>query len=366
MSQLPTVPPTAPGEPLDIPFSLATTVGALELGVFLSVFLFGVLTVQTYIYFYRYPKDRGIFKLLVALTWIMDFGHTIAISHFIYTLTVTEYGQPEMLAIPPKSLDVAIFLSGWIGLLEQAWFTYRLYRFTKSLWLPLICAILALTRVGGSVGLFAVSLAAFTIQEYVTRVMWLIEAVIIVGAVLDVILAVSLCYYLNFWRRGGFRRMSKMVHQIMTWTIQTGIVTTTGALALLATFLTMKDNLIYLAFFFLMAKRESCVSFHYIPLRTPAVFSNSLLFSLNARERFARIFAEAFSTPGSVAVPRSLQLNSISSTDRTAEPSKPEHAHDRYATVRIQADADASMRQTSGPHSIAFLASPWEGVSSWP
>ncbi|KAJ7028983.1 hypothetical protein C8F04DRAFT_1265380 [Mycena alexandri] len=358
MSQLPTVPPTSPGEPLDIPFSLATTVGALELGVLLSVFLFGVLTVQTYIYFYRYPKDRGIYKLMVALTWTMDFGHTTAISHFIYTLTVTEYGQPEMLAIPPKSLDVAIFLSGWIGLLEQAWFTYRLYRFTKSLWLPLICAILALTRVGGSVGLFAVSLAGFTIQEYVTRVMWLIEAVIIVGAVLDVILAVSLCYYLNFWRRGGFRRMSKMVHQIMTWTIQTGIVTTTGALALLVTFLTMKDNLIYLAFFFLMAKRES-------------LFSNSLLFSLNARERFARIFAEAFSTPGSVAVPRSLlgfqvQLNSISSTDPTAEPSKPEHAHDRYATVRIQADADASMRQTSGPHSIAFLASPWEGVSSWP
>ncbi|KAJ7748703.1 hypothetical protein B0H16DRAFT_1888428 [Mycena metata] len=220
-------------------------------------------------------------------------------------------------------------------------------------------------RVGGTMGLFAVSLAAFTIQKYVTRVMWLIEAVIVVGAVLDVLLAVSLCYYLRSWRHGGFRRMSKMVNQIMTWTIQTGIVTTTGALALLVTFMTMKDNLIYLAFFFLMAK----------------LFSNSLLFSfvanfllvaslmcstparLNSRERFARIFAEGFSNPGSAPVPRSLQFNSISLTDPTTEPSKPEHAHDRYAPMRIPTDADVSMRP---PSSTSSPLSMREAASSWP
>ncbi|KAJ7112535.1 hypothetical protein C8R44DRAFT_882302 [Mycena epipterygia] len=259
---------------------LTTTVGALEIGVLFAIFCFGVLTVQVYLYFSAYPSDPCGFKLLVALVWLLDLGHTIAISHLVFTVTVTQYGDPALLVVPPKSLDAVILLSGLIGPLEQGWFTYRLYRFTKTLPLPIICAILALLRVAGSTALFAVSLKGATIQDYDLHVQWLIEAVVIVGAAVDVILAVSLCYYLSFWRKGGFERMSKLVHQLMTWTIETGALTTAGALCLLLTFLTMKDNYIYLGFFVMMAK----------------LFSNSLLFSLNARERFARICAEARNT----------------------------------------------------------------------
>lgn len=90
--------------------------------------------------------------------------------------------------------------------LPQGWFTYRLYRFTKTLPLPLICVILSPGRLGGSTALFAVSLEDLHIQTYVNRVMWLIEAVVIVGAVVDVVLAFALCYYLSSWRTDGFRR----------------------------------------------------------------------------------------------------------------------------------------------------------------
>ncbi|KAF7369846.1 Glycoside hydrolase [Mycena sanguinolenta] len=297
MSQLPSLPPNA-GDALDIPFPLSTTVGALELGVLVAIFLSGVLTVQLYIYFDRFPKDPTSLKVMVALVWILDFGHTLALGHFIYTITVVQYGQPALLAIPPKSLDVSILLSGFIGPLEQGWFTYRLYRFTKTLPLPVICAGLSLLRLGGSTALFAYTLKEPTIQEYATHLNWLIEAVVIVGAAVDAILATALCYYLSFWRT-GFRRTNKLLNQLMTWTIETGAVTTTGALALLLTFLTMKDNcaastyesysdqveqilVVYLGLFCLMAK----------------LFSNSLLFSLNARERFARICAEVISVAG--------------------------------------------------------------------
>jgi hypothetical protein len=61
-------------------------------------------------------------------------------------------------------------------------------------------------RLGGSTALFAVSLEDLHIQTYVNRVMWLIEAVVIVGAVVDVVLAFALCYYLSSWRTDGFRR----------------------------------------------------------------------------------------------------------------------------------------------------------------
>lgn len=88
----------------------------------------------------------------------------------------------------------------------QGWFTYRLYKLTKTLPLPLLCATLSLLRAGGSTGLFVVSVHSTTIDDYDQRVMWLIEAVVIVGATVDVILVVALCYYLSFWRSGGFQR----------------------------------------------------------------------------------------------------------------------------------------------------------------
>lgn len=67
MSQLPSFPSVALGDISDIPFPLSTTGGALEIGVLLAVFLFGVLTVQVYIYFDRFPKDPMNIKLMVCM-----------------------------------------------------------------------------------------------------------------------------------------------------------------------------------------------------------------------------------------------------------------------------------------------------------
>ncbi|KAJ7828024.1 hypothetical protein B0H14DRAFT_3719587 [Mycena olivaceomarginata] len=261
MSELPNVPQ---GDIAHLPFSLDATFGALELGVLFSVFLFGVLTVQVYLYFVQYPKDPRGFKWMVAMVWILDLGHTIAICHCIYTITVTKYGQPTIIILPPKSLDISIFLSGFIGPLEQVDFVFLPWPqsdFTVPL--PIFCATLSLLRFGGSTGLFAISLAGPTIQSYLIREKWLIEAVVILGAAVDVILAVALCYQLSFWRKAGFRSI--------------------GAVTLLVTFLTMKNNLVYGGVFFLMAQ----------------FFSNSLLFSLHSRTRFARICAESLMIPGS-------------------------------------------------------------------
>ncbi|KAJ7641865.1 hypothetical protein FB45DRAFT_901199 [Roridomyces roridus] len=260
--------------------SIPATVGALEVGILFAIFLSGVCTVQVYVYFHQYPKDPWGLKLLVALIWVLDLTHSILLCHLIYTITVTQYGRQEDLLIPPKSLNASLLISGLMGPLEQGWFTYRLFKFTKTLPLPVLCFTLSLLRLAGSIGLFSVSLDEMTLYAFQDRLLWLIAAVIIVGAAVDVILVVALCYHLRFWSRDGFQRMSRLVNQLMTWTIETGAITTTGALALLITFLTMHDNFIYIGFFVLMAK----------------LFANSLLFSLNARERFAEICAEVLPT----------------------------------------------------------------------
>lgn len=46
--------------------TIANTFGALEIGSWFAVFLFGIVTLQGYIYFERYPDDRLLFKALVS------------------------------------------------------------------------------------------------------------------------------------------------------------------------------------------------------------------------------------------------------------------------------------------------------------
>ncbi len=45
--------------------TMQNTFGALEVGVTASVFLFGFVTLQTHMYFQRFPDDRRAFKVLV-------------------------------------------------------------------------------------------------------------------------------------------------------------------------------------------------------------------------------------------------------------------------------------------------------------
>ncbi|KAJ7166138.1 hypothetical protein C8R46DRAFT_1219892 [Mycena filopes] len=178
---------------------------------------------------------------------------------------------PETLLIPPLSLDTAILLSGFIGPLEQGWFTYRLYRLTKSPVLPLLCMCLTFARLVGIIGLSTIALHAYPIPEYNERAGWIIEAIVIISAAVDTTLATTLCYYLSSWRLDKSRVLHKIVNQIMIWTVEPGAATIFGALGLLVTYLTMKDNYVYVGFFVII----------------PKLFANSLLLSLNAREQFS-------------------------------------------------------------------------------
>ncbi|KAJ6454142.1 hypothetical protein C8R45DRAFT_1222910 [Mycena sanguinolenta] len=254
----------------NIAFNPYTTIGPLEIGIMVALFLSGLLTVQVILYFQRHRRDHRGVRFLVAFCACLDFLHTLAICHTLYTVTIIQYGEPQLLLVPPLSLDTTILMSGFIGPLEQGWFTYRLYKLTKRLPLPIFCICLTIARFVGLLGLSEIALHQYTLPEYYQRASWLIEAILILSAVLDTTLAASLCYYLSSWRLDKSRVMHKIVNQIMVWTVETGAVTILGALGVLITFLTMKDNMIYMGFF----------------LVQPKLFSNALLLSLHSRDQF--------------------------------------------------------------------------------
>jgi len=168
----------------------------------------------------------------------------------------------------PNSLNLSILLSGFIGPLEQAWFAYRLYKFSASRYLPIFCTSLAVCRACGSVVLAEVAFRRMPVLTFVDRYGWILVCLLVVGVVTDFILVVSLCYYLSAWRGDGFIRMNRLLNRLMQWSIETGLITSLGALALLICFVTMKHTFNWIAVSVVLSK----------------LFSNSLLFSLNVRQ----------------------------------------------------------------------------------
>ncbi|KAF8212768.1 hypothetical protein K438DRAFT_1957376 [Mycena galopus ATCC 62051] len=233
-----------------LPFNIFTTVGALEIGIMVALILSGMVGAQVISYFRRGRDDPKV----VGICGSLEICHSIAICHTLYTVTVIQYGQPELLLVPPLSLDLTMVMSGFMGPLEQGWFAYRLYRLTKTLTLPVFCMCLTIMRFIGLMGLSFIALHQYPLPEYTQRAGWLIECIVIISAVLDTTLVGALCYFLSSWRLDKSRVMHKIITQIMTWTIESGAVTVVGALGLLVTFLTMKNNMVYIGFFVVQPK----------------------------------------------------------------------------------------------------------------
>lgn len=45
--------------------TIHNTIGALQIGSLLSIFLFGIITLQVNVYFQTYRKDKWLFKVMV-------------------------------------------------------------------------------------------------------------------------------------------------------------------------------------------------------------------------------------------------------------------------------------------------------------
>ncbi|PPQ94590.1 hypothetical protein CVT25_011903 [Psilocybe cyanescens] len=207
ISPPPTAGHTSP-EGIKFKFNPNLTLGAIEIGVLVSTFLFGLVTVQCYIYVHRFPKDPVLLRVLVPVVWLLELAHTICICQALYEITVTQYGHPELLDIPPDSLNVAVLFSGFIGPIEQCWFAHRIHKFTHTLPIPLLCTSLALLRCIGSIALSIIALHRLTVEVYYAHWSWLLTAILVIGAGTDVVLAAALCWYLSRWRDSAFKSLN--------------------------------------------------------------------------------------------------------------------------------------------------------------
>ncbi|KDQ29847.1 hypothetical protein PLEOSDRAFT_157559 [Pleurotus ostreatus PC15] len=183
-------------------FSLVSSMAAVQVGVLISSFLFGVATLQAFFYYVTYKRDPLPLKLFSALVWLLELSGMIFAAHLLYSAAITPYRENPLLMFldPPYQILATILASNWSGCAVQLYFVDRVTKFTKLRWPAVICWALILYTFVATLIIFTVALKRGLV-EYTLHWRWLSISSLIISAVVDIFIALIMCRSLFKQRR---------------------------------------------------------------------------------------------------------------------------------------------------------------------
>ncbi|KAL4264519.1 DUF6534 domain-containing protein [Pleurotus pulmonarius] len=285
-----------------IDFSILSSIAAIEIGILVSSVLFGIVTLQAFIYFRTYPSDPKPLKILAGVIWILEFGGMICVSNLLYEATITKYRNAPLLMFvnPPTQINISNLISACTACLVEVWFAERVRRFTGVLWPALVFWFLIFVTFAGAI---LVSAVLFTrgLLEFTANWRWASTTCWILSAVIDVSMASLLCFNLLQQRQSLFQRSTRLVDKIIMITMSTGLLTSVMAITTTILSMTMPYNLIYMGVY-------TC---------TARIYANSFFASLNARNNLRSTDDVVQSFKLSVRGARSGSADPIATKDST-------------------------------------------------
>ncbi|KAJ7867161.1 hypothetical protein B0H13DRAFT_1897682 [Mycena leptocephala] len=297
-------------------FDVNTTIGAFQIGVLIAYALFGVTTTQTYIYYSRFPDDSSKLKALVAFVWVCEMAHVLCLGHTLYVYTISDYAHPErMFGTPPKSFITTIVILDVLGACVQGFFSFRIYAFSKKLYIPVLSWVMSVLRVLGCTALFIMALDMESLGGYLVQ--WEMAR--------HLHLECQHCErFDDHGNAGGPPPTAALVEKLILWSTahsqcHISFLTSPSEISIttLACLLAMKQNFIWVALFAAGAR----------------VPSNSLLASLNSRATLRAMNEISLS---SLNLPSDgMQMGKVAQIGYSAEPSQGQLRRDKISPEDI-------------------------------
>ncbi|KAK0226562.1 hypothetical protein IW262DRAFT_1491966 [Armillaria fumosa] len=219
--------------PVSAGYPIERVSGPLIVGYLLNWGLFGTLSIQLYLYYLAFPKDRRFVKILVYGIYIVEFVQTILVAHDAFAVFGYGFGDLEALTgmhsnwfILPITIEIAFFTA-------QVFYAYRIFILSRSRIVPafIICASLTCTvaTTFASIKLFQ----AGDVTKISDRETTISVGISVGGSALcDIVIALCMTYYLM--RSNPVLRSTQiLVTKIIRLTIETGSVTAIVALTTL-------------------------------------------------------------------------------------------------------------------------------------
>ncbi|EIW75852.1 hypothetical protein CONPUDRAFT_169105 [Coniophora puteana RWD-64-598 SS2] len=255
------------------------------LGTLFTMFLYGITCVQAFYYSQNYQDDRMGVKLVVAAVWLLETAHTVLSIYFIEWYLINNFTNEENLFLVNWGIPTSFIVGFTVAFVVNLYFIWRFWRLSRNWVVPVILLMLAVARY--AVGLLnsvqSKTLSGKTSEPTILCVFLpayvlasksltggAFKVFIVVGYVLsvlvDALIAVSLCWLLHSLRT-GIKRTENLIDNLIIYTINTGVLTSLGAILVLILFLTLPTSLAFIG-----ALQVQC-----------KLYAISLLASLNSR-----------------------------------------------------------------------------------
>jgi len=239
----------------DSPVDIRDTYGAMYIGFLFSAVLFGVGTLQVWVYFQTHWKRKWFgYKLAVAWIWFLDAVHLALTAHLLYYYLVINYANPAGLAYMVWSaklmilFDVSIVVSvNWLYV-HRVWILSR----DKSKIIPWIATVTMLYDTAEGIVFIYTVYQAQTWAAYMTT-KWSIILTISSLAVTDFIVAVSMVYLLGV-SRTGFIKTDMTLKMFIRYSLTTGCLTSLFSIIAVIVYATMPTNMVFFGIELLLAK----------------------------------------------------------------------------------------------------------------
>ncbi|RPD69898.1 hypothetical protein L226DRAFT_262213 [Lentinus tigrinus ALCF2SS1-7] len=252
---------------------------AVMSGLFISVFvagiLYGMTTLQTFLYWQAYPRDGTFLKSIVAFIWVLETLHTALCIRFLYAYLILGFGDIFNFLRVDWAVGLSVLTSVIVGACVQGYYIWRVWIVSGGsiLWTSII-GVFAIARTGFAIGSTALCYIYpnwLKLRDY-GPALATVSGGLGSAALVDLLVALTLTFYLkrgtNLWEGSYYHKQStNMVNQILLYTVNTGAITSATSVVCVILFAANKVTLTFLGFAAIQTK----------------LYANSFLGSLNAR-----------------------------------------------------------------------------------
>lgn len=247
---------------------IANNLGPVLLGGLIALGLSGIVSMQAYVYFRTFKNDFARVRIPVIIVWMFDVMHSGLVCAGNWQYLIENFGDRDIIDWIPLAVALTVINTATITFIVQTFFTHRVLVLSKNNWFisgPMfLLAFCRLLAAAVSTGLM-VHLRSF--DAFVTGYSWVFTFGLSSAATLDILITVSLCWYLA-QNRTGISSMDQVVDAIMIYTINNGILTCVCTVISLICWVVMPHNLIFLGIHFALSK----------------LYANSFMATINTRE----------------------------------------------------------------------------------
>ncbi|THH30006.1 hypothetical protein EUX98_g4173 [Antrodiella citrinella] len=244
--------------------------GGYTLGTLVALVLYGIFIAQTYVYAMNCSKDNLYLKLCVTCIAVGETFHAIAMAHMIYGFIIDDFGNVGGIDRIVWSSVALLHSQMFIVAFVQSLYIRRIYILSGRN--RIMTLILSLTLLALIADVFTSTALLFKYESWtefrsVRKAFYSVVGGLALMSSLDVMIASSMIHYL--WKsKTGFRSTDDMLHVLMAYCVNSGMITMLCSIVTILTFVFIKSSLLFVGFF------QICSN----------LYANSLMGTLNARE----------------------------------------------------------------------------------